>query len=297
MPGRGPADVNPPQVTTRTTALLLHGLCSTPDELMPVQTALADAGHRVLPLVVPGYSFDPAQQDQHASSYRLWVQFVAREARRQHGLGQRVVLVGISAGATLALAATAHCADVIDGLVLMSTTLHYDGWAIPSYHFLMPIALYTPLGRFWTYKERPPYGVKNPRVRRWIERELAARRVSRAGAAVIGVPHLREHDRMRRLVRRQLGALHCPPVLALHAHDDEVASPTNVALLERRLQAPSFRAVMLPNSHHMITIDNDRLQVVAETLRFVDAVATANPGGRPTHARGDLEHAYAIPNV
>lgn len=260
-------------------ALLLHGLCSTPDELMPVHNALRKAGHRVLPLVIPGYSFDADLPEQRATPWRQWVHTVALEVRREHGLGRCVVLIGISAGSALALAVTMHCADAIDGLVLMSTTLRYDGWGVPRYHFLMPLALYTPVGRFWRYREREPFGVKNPRVRRWIERELAARRVSRAGAAVIGVGHLRQHDQMRRGVTRRLSSFSCPPVLALHAREDEVAAPDNVAVLERRLRTPSFRAVLLPNSHHMITIDNDRGQVIAETLRFVTQVLEAQKPG------------------
>ena len=257
------------QIVKMTSVVLLHGLCSTPDELMSVDKALRDAGCQVFPLCVPGYSFDPAVGAQRATKHVQWLRTVSALARQQHALGQRVVLVGISAGATLALGALLTCADAVDGVVLMSTTLQYDGWAVPAYHFLMPLALYTPLGRFWRYRERPPYGVKNPRIRRWIERELESRRISRAGAAVIGVGHLREHDRLRRLVRSTLTRLHCPPVLVLHALEDEVASPANVSLLERHLRTPSFRAVILPNSHHMITIDNDRAQVVQETLRFI----------------------------
>jgi carboxylesterase len=119
--------------------------------------------------------------------------------------------------------------------------------------------------------------VKNVRVRRSIERELNTRRVSSAGAAVIGVPHLREHDKLRRLVLRHLDTLRCPPVLALHAQEDEVASPANVDLLQRRLHTASFRSVLLPDSHHMITIDNDREQVARETGAFVNGVS-ASPG-------------------
>ncbi len=275
------------------TALLLHGLCSTPEELLPVQTALRQAGHRVLPMVLPGYSYDATRHEQRATPYRQWLHAVALEARRQRALGQRVVLVGLSAGALLALGALAHGADAVDGVVLMSTPLQFDGWAVPRYHFLMPLALYTPLGRLWRYREQPPYGVKNPRVRRWIERELAARRVSRAGAAVIGVAHLREHDRLRRWVHRQLRSLHCPPVLALHAHEDEVAGPSNLRLLEATLQTPSFRAVLLADSHHMITIDNDRQQVIRETLRFFAGLTSALPGRRTVPGLGDPIHAPA----
>jgi len=258
-----------------TTALLLHGLCSTPDELLPVQAALRRAGHGVRALVVPGYSYDGTTKHADPHTHRAWVHSVAQQVRAEAAAGRRVVLVGLSAGAALALGTALHCPGLVAGLVLMSTTLRYDGWAVPSHHWLMPLALYTPLGRFWSYRERPPYGVKNVRVRDWIERELRTRRISSAGAAVIGVAHLREHDRLRRLVRSALSSFACPPVLALHAQDDEVASPANVTLLRERLRTPSFRSVLLRESHHMITIDNDRQQVARETVEFVDAVAGA----------------------
>jgi carboxylesterase len=260
--------------------ILLHGLCSTPDELLPIDTALRDAGFDVTPLRIPGYSFEPQAGEQPLTRYQDWLDCVAAAVKSRQGQGQQqgqpVVLVGISAGATLALGALARGDAAIAGVVLMSTTLRYDGWAVPWYHFLMPLALYTPLGRFWQYRESPPYGVKNPRVRRWIERELETRRVSSAGAAVIGVAHLREHDRLRRRVLASMPALRCQRVLALHAREDEVASPANMALLQA-MQAGAMRQVLLPNSHHMISIDNDREQVTRETLDFVKGVLQAQP--------------------
>ena len=48
-----------------------------------------------------------------------------------------------------------------------------------------------------------------------------------------------------------------------------------MALLERSLRARSFRSVLLPDSHHMITIDNDRQRVVSETLAFMAEVSAA----------------------
>ena len=272
-----------------TAVLLLHGLCSTPEELVPVQAALRAAGHHVQPLVVPGYSYEMGAAQQRATPWAHWLRAVTQAVHEQRLQQRRVVLVGLSAGATLALGAAMRPDSAPDGLVLMSTTLVYDGWAVPRHHWLMPLALYTPLGRFWSYRERPPYGVKNLRVRHWIERELATRRVSRAGAALIGVPHLREHDRLRRHVRRHLPDFDCPPVLVLHAREDEVASPANVTLLQRTLRTPSFRAVLLPESHHMITIDNDRLQVARETVRFVDG------GCRRSHAAASRANFARIP--
>ncbi|MES2531828.1 MAG: alpha/beta hydrolase [Pseudomonadota bacterium] len=257
----------------RTAVVLLHGLCSTPDELRSVDTALRTLGYTVQALTIDGYSFDASTELQVAAPWAEWIDTIERRVDALRLTHDRVLLVGISAGASLALGAAIRCGDRIDALLLMSTALRYDGWAVPRTQWLLPLALYTPIGRFWRYRERPPYGVKNERVRAWIERELRTRRISSAGSSVIGIGHLREHDRLLRHVRRNLGRVQCANVLALHAREDEVASLENVAMLARGLGCGAFRSVVLGNSFHMITIDNDRQQVVRETVEFAAAIA------------------------
>lgn len=266
-----------PSVARHTAVVLLHGLCSTPDELLSIANGLRGAGYSVYSLPVEGYSFDAAAPARHATPWRRWVDTVEQRVNALRDEHDRVMLIGISAGAALALATAMRCGARIDALVLMSTTLRFDGWAIPRRHKLLPLALYTPLGRFWRYRERAPYGVKNERVRTWIERELRHRKVSRAGAAVIGISHLREHDRLIRHVRRGLDQIDCPQVLAIHAEQDEVASVANLELLKRGLRRPELQTVVVGNSYHMITIDNDRQQVLRETLEFAAAVTHRIP--------------------
>jgi carboxylesterase len=255
-----------------------------PDELLTVQSALRARGYPVHPLSIEGYSFDALAPMQRAAPYERWLDSVQAQVKALRAQHDRVMLVGISAGSSLALGAAIRCGADVDALVLMSTTLRFDGWAIPRTQFLLPLAFYTPLGRFWQYRERPPYGVKNERVRAWIERELRHRKVSRAGSSVIGVDHLREHDRLIRHVRRNLASVRCDNVLALHAQQDEVASVANLDILARGLRCRAFRTVVVANSYHMITIDNDRQQVVRETVSFADAVAHGTMPGHPLYA-------------
>lgn len=256
----------------RTAVVLLHGLCSTPEELRAVDIPLRDLGYTVEALRIAGYAFDPAAAVQTAAPWVHWIDAVEQRIDALRATHERVMLVGISAGAALALGAAIRCGARVDALVLMSTALRFDGWAIPRLHALLPLALYTPIGRFWRYRERPPFGVKNERVRAWIARELETRRISRAGSAVIDIGHLREHDRLLRHVRARLDRVVCSRVLVLHAREDEVASVENVALLARGLRCGAFRAVVLGNSFHMITIDNDRHEVVRETIAFAAAL-------------------------
>lgn len=272
-----PALQNAPNAGADTAVMLLHGLCSTPEELQSVHNALRSAGYCVYAPRIPGYSFDPDAKAQQALPYDQWLSTIEAQVtalRRQH---KHVVLVGISAGASLALGAAIRCGHKVDAMVLMSTTLVFDGWAIPRTQWLLPLALYTPLGRWWQYHERPPYGVKNERIRAWIERELQQRRISRAGAAVLGIGHLREHDRLIRHVRRQLGAVTCKQILAIHAREDEVGSLFNLELLARGLGAAHLHTLVLDNSYHMISIDNDRQQVAQETVAFVARATTTAP--------------------
>jgi carboxylesterase len=257
----------------RMAVLLLHGLCSTPDELRSVESSLRSLGYSVHPMAIEGYSFDAAAAVQEATPFEEWIDTIERRVDRLRETHDRVMLIGISAGASLALGAAVRCGPRVDALVLMSTTLQFDGWAVPKLHFLLPVMLYTPLGRFWKYKERAPYGVKNERVRAWIERELRTRRISSAGSSIIGVSHLREHDRLLRHLRRNLAKVVCPSVLALHAREDEVASVANLGILAQELGCAAFRSVVLGNSFHMITIDNDRQQVVRETVEFAASIA------------------------
>jgi len=279
MSARDPADLlsmaHP--AVRRTAIVLLHGLCSTPDELLTVQSALRGSGYPVHPMAIGGYSFDAGAPLQHALPYERWIDTIEARVKALRAQHDRVLLVGISAGSSLALGAAIRCGSDVDALVLMSTTLRFDGWAIPRTRMLLPLAFYTPLGRFWQYRECAPYGVKNERVRAWIERELRHRKVSRAGSSVLGVGHLREHDRLIRHVKRNLHRVQCESVLALHAREDEVASLSNLDILARGLCCREFRSVVLHDSYHMISIDNDRQQVARETVAFADALAHGMP--------------------
>ncbi len=167
MSARDPSDllsVVPPAVQ-RTAVVLLHGLCSTPDELLTVQSALRTSGYAVHPLSIDGYSFDAEAPLQRAAPFGRWLDVIEAQVKTLRQQHDRVMLIGISAGSSLALGAAIRCGRDVDALVLMSTTLvlmsttlRFDGWAIPRTQFLLPLAFYTPLGRLWQYRERPPYG-------------------------------------------------------------------------------------------------------------------------------------------
>jgi carboxylesterase len=252
--------------------LLLHGLCRSSQELLPVEEALKKVGVRTKSLIIPGYSFEMKQSKQVAKSFEGWIDFVEAEVKKLKKTFKKVVLIGISAGSNVALGVAVKNVAIIDGLVLMSTPLILDGWNIPFYHFLFPLALYTPIGRLWSYEEKPPYGLKNERIRAWVARDLKARRLSSAGASVLEVTHLREHDKLQKHLLKSMSGVSAPPTLVLHASEDEVASLENVRFLQMNWKTPSLHCHVLENSYHMISWDNDRVEVCQKVAEFLEGL-------------------------
>lgn len=253
----------------QTTVLLLHGLCSSAQELLPVDEAIKAAGYVTVSVNIPGYSFEQKKTKQKAKSYEAWIDYVEQEVIKLKARQGKVVLAGISAGANVALGVAVKNNSLIDGLVLMSTPLILDGWNIPFYHFLFPLALYTPLGWLWSYEEKPPYGLKNERIRAWVAKDLKSRRLSSAGASVLEVSHLREHDKLQKYLIKTMSGVSAPPTLALHASEDEVASLENLRFIQMNWKTPVFRCHVLDNSYHMITWDNDRAEVGQRIVDFL----------------------------
>ena len=130
----------------RCVTLLLHGLCSTPEELLTVDKTLTGQGHLVKHMLIPGYSFDASIERQKALGFENWIDFVSKEIQGIKANGQSVNLIGLSAGVTVALGVALEMSQEIEQLILLSTPLIIDGWNIPIYYFLLPLALYTPLG-------------------------------------------------------------------------------------------------------------------------------------------------------
>ena len=253
--------------------VLLHGLCSSPQELLSVDEALKSAGYVTIPMNIPGYSFEQKKTKQKAKSFEGWIDYVEAEVVKLKETYSKVLLAGISAGANVALGVGVKNSALIDGVILMSTPLILDGWNIPFYHFLFPLALYTPLGWLWSYEEKPPYGLKNERIRAWVAKDLKARRLSSAGASVLEVTHLREHDKLQKHLIKTMNTVAAPPTLVLHASEDEVASLENLRFIQMNWKTPFFRCHVLENSYHMISWDNDRAEVCQKIVEFLQELA------------------------
>lgn len=266
-----------PAKDSRPAVLLLHGLCANPMELMPLARPLRDAGYEVKIPALPGYGVSPDDASSRAQvpPFEDWLAqargyFDALAARHE-----QVIVGGLCMGAVLALALAAE--RPVRALLLVSTTLYFDGWNVSPWRRLLPLAYLPPLRQWLSFRERAPFGIKNPTMQTWVARAMTDRQVSAAGAARLRAASLYQASRLLRHVHARLPQV-AAPALALQAVEDDVTSPRSVHTLERRLgRAPEVH--WFHDSYHMLTLDNERVAVAAAARDFL--LRTVPPGPAP----------------
>ncbi len=246
--------------------VLFHGLRSTPLELGFLVNFLQKAGFTVETPSFEGYSYGTG-----TSTWDSWLEQAKEAVRKiQAAHACKVSVGGLSLGATLALAVTAELEDICS-VIALSTTLRYDGWAVPWYRFLLPIGEAIGIGRFYEFKEREPYGVKNEDLRELVKQALESNHVSEVGGESFTLKHLVEGNKLCRHTIKSLSAI-TADLLVIHAVDDEVASVRNAQMVLNNVRSPVKEAYFLGNSYHIITVDNERETVCAEVAYFLDEV-------------------------
>lgn len=256
-------------------ALLLPGLCGTPKELGAIPKLLEGSGYVVSIPMIPGYADKSGAINWHA-----WLDEVEAHFEQLKAGCATVAVVGLSMGSVLAMALAQRRND-IDGMVLLSPVLRYDGWATPWYHFLIRF-VYAAGFRNWSWREKYPYGIANAELRRRVQKAVEQGDASEVGSAFISARHMHEAQCMMRSTRKWLNHIKVP-LLVIHAVEDETAAPRNAEEILRRVNSEKRRVVWLGDSYHIITVDNERELVVNETVRFIDecrSVVTTREGFR-----------------
>lgn len=260
-------------------ALLIHGLSGNPLEMQYLAKRLRRAGYATYVPHFKGYGFGERSDPFATGTWRQWRAQVLDyfdELARNY---QSVSVSGLCIGAVLALDLAAKRPGQVAALSLLATTLAYDGWSLPWYQFLAPLAYYTPLRYRYSYRERHPYGVKNESLRRWIAREMAEKTTSIAGASSLPMTAVHEAKKLIRHVRGAIPSVNAP-ALVIHAKEDDVASLKSAEFVIENIGSDDVHFVLLHDSYHIVTLDNEKELVADETIRFFrDRVAKAPAAG------------------
>jgi carboxylesterase len=256
----------------RSGVLLIHGLTGTPNEMRFVAKGLNRNGFTVHGMQLAGHC--GTEEDLLKTGWHDWYRSVCEAADELRKEVDHMFVAGLSMGALLALKLAADRPDEVDGLGLYGTTFVYDGWTIPwigKLSFLLPLVVGLGFGHRQKFHECFPYGIKDERIRNRIAGSMLDGDSAAAGLPGNPWPSLAEFYRLSFRVRQQLHSIQTP-CLVVHAVDDDVASLKNVRMIVRGVRAP-VETVLLENSYHMVTVDQERDKLIERSVRFFNHVA------------------------
>ncbi len=228
--------------------LLCHGFTGTPQSMRAWGEHLAAAGYSVRCPRLPGHG--TRWQELNRTRWPDWYGTVEAELRGLLERGQPVFVFGLSMGGTLALRlAQAH--PEVAGLVLVNPSLTTDR---------RDARLLSVLSRVVPTVAGVAGDIKKPGMT-----EVGYRRTPLRAAASL--------QQLWRVVRADLGSVR-QPVLLFRSSIDHVVEASSAVALQAGLGAADFTEVLLDNSFHVATLDNDAPTIFTGSVDFLRRVTT-----------------------
>ncbi|MDD5729927.1 MAG: alpha/beta fold hydrolase [Candidatus Omnitrophica bacterium] len=251
--------------------ILIHGLTGTPHEMSFLAGFLKRAGYLVIcpRLANHGQPIEILKDTTWQDFYRS-VRDIFVETMKQD---RPVFVSGLSMGALLALLLAEEFPDKVSGVSCLSPTIFYDGWNVPWYTCFLPIAYHTPLKHFMYFKEEPPYGIKNETVRSHVHDHYSKAKLHEAtDVNIYGYPYfplilLYQLNLLVKHLSKKLGGI-TVPVQLIQAKEDDMTSVKNSQFIYDKISSKTKEIVLLNNSYHVITADQERDKVAREMADF-----------------------------
>jgi carboxylesterase len=224
--------------------LLCHGFTGSPQSLRPWAEHLAAAGLTVSLPRLPGHG--TRWQEMNLTRWEDWYAEVDRALTELRSRCEQVFVMGLSMGGTLAIRLAEERPDDVDGLVLVNPSLltkRPDRHALPLLSRLLPSV--KPIGS----------DIKKPG-----SAELAYDRLPLKAAYSLSKLWLVTRTDLHKVTQ---------PILIFRSTEDHVVEPDSCALLRDKVSSDNVREVVLDDSYHVATLDNDAPTIFAGSLDFV----------------------------
>jgi carboxylesterase len=254
-------------MSARIGALLIHGVGGTQFDLGSMRRQLKRCGVETHALTLPGHGTTP--EDLIPVRAEAWIDAVTIQYRALLAQYDVLHVMGMCMGALLAAILCVRERHEKGRLVMLAPPIFIDGWSTPWWRAARHVAYHLPfLPEKMKVEEGEPYGIKNTLVRNIVKAKFA--RGDNFHYAWVPLACIREVDRLRRRVMRDMAQVPCP-TLVIHAREDELTSLKSAEFVARA--ARHVRVIVLENSYHMICVDNDREQVIDGVQRFLGVEA------------------------
>ena len=249
--------------------LMLHGLGGSPAELYPLASELTARGYRVSSPRLEGLSGGTDHEDR--TVWSDWLRLAEAEYDLLEKQCDEVHVCGFCGGALLASVLAISGRRSFGDLVLISPTFTADGWSVPYSLQLYKLVTGRWLARLFKFKDRPPYGLKDERMRVVVRRMLERTHKPEERFFEISGVKMMEFNRLARVARKALNQIRAR-TLIVHARQDDVSSLGNAELVARRIGARA-EIVVLDDCYHEVLLDAQRADAIRSIVSFFAADA------------------------
>jgi carboxylesterase len=224
--------------------LFCHGFTGSPAALRPWAQAVAESGCTVALPRLPGHGTSWRQLAQ--TRWDDWFAAVEQHLVELRSTCEHVFVMGLSMGGTLTLALAEKHPELLDGIGLVNPIVLSRNRALVALPLLRHVVPSLP-------------GIVND--------------IKRPGQDEVGYERMPSQPlysmtRVWPSVRDELGNL-TVPVLLMHSRVDHVVEPENSSYILGHLGSQDVREVILEDSYHVATLDNDLPTIIDESLTFV----------------------------
>ncbi|MGZ4628537.1 alpha/beta hydrolase [Oryzihumus sp.] len=229
--------------------LLVHGFTGTPQSVRPWAEHLAEAGYTVRLPRLPGHG--TTWQEMNRTEWSDWYATVDATFRELLTRCRTVFVAGLSMGGALALQLAQNHGPRVAGLVLVNPAVKFEDPRLVVLPVLKHLVGALP-------------GIAND-IKKADATELAYTKTPlKAGHSQIVA---------WRTVIRDLPEV-TQPVLLLHSPQDHVVPASSSALVLSKISSEDVQEILLENSYHVATLDNDAPLIFAESVKFIERLTS-----------------------
>ncbi len=227
-----------------TGVLLLHGFTGSPKSMKPWGERMAADGHTVRVPRLPGHG--TRWQDMNLTRWEDWYAEADRAFLELQGTCDAVFVFGLSMGGSLTLRLAERHGDAIRGIVLVNPAVHSER---PD-RFLLP-ALQAVIPSF--------PGISND-----------IKMVGQDEGAYDRIPLKAAHSltKLWKAVKDDIASVR-QPLLLFRSAEDHVVEASNAHYILKHVSSADKMEVVLPDSFHVATLDNDFETIVGHSIDFV----------------------------
>ena len=238
----------------RVGVVLCHGFTGTPQSLRAWGQALADAGYSVRLPLLPGHG--TRWQDMNATTWPDWFGAVDAAFTELRAVCDHVFVMGLSMGGGLALRLAEVHGDDVAGVVVVNPSVAGTDWRMT---YLLP----------WLRHVVPAFPGVASDIKKAGSTELAYDRSPLQAAYSL--------TRMWQVVAADLPKV-TQPLVVLRSAEDHIVPAESGRLVVETAGSADVTEVVLHDSYHVATLDNDAELIVKTSLDFVDRVVAAASG-------------------